>query len=118
MRYIDLAVATLIGVSAFTGVVAWDPGGGDATSRKLAAQTRLRDSLLATLQEKGVAWFLRSPPGTICAYFASRSNRSSGVYATIGSRSCGNPPPSGANAASIAMDLVPFKVTLVAWSLV
>lgn len=117
MRYLDLAVATLIGVSAFTGVVAWDPMRGDAASHQLAVQARLRDSLLATLQERGIAWFIRSSPTTICAYFASRSNRSSGVYAAFGSHSCGDPPPAGADAASIAMDLVPFKVTLVAWRL-
>lgn len=117
MRYLDLAVAALIGTSAITGVISWDPRAGDAGSHRLELQTRLRDGLLALIQEQGVAWFVRTPPATVCAYLAARSNSSYGLHATLGADSCGSPPRPGSAVASLTMDLLPFEVTLVAWSL-
>ncbi len=116
MRYVDLAVAALIGTSAITGIVAWDPRSGDTGSDRIAAQTQLRDGLLALLQQRGIAWFLVSPSWAVCSYLSSISNSSFGVSATLGSVSCGSPPRRGSVVASLSMRLVPFEVTLVAWS--
>ena len=116
MRFVDLAVAALFGTSAFTGRVAWDPHGGDLASGRLALQTRLRDGLLTLVQERGIAGFLQSSPSTVCAYLAALSNSSSGVFATLGTRTCGAPPPRGSTTASLTLDLIPLAVTLVAWS--
>ena len=117
MRYVDLAVAALIGTSAITGIIAWNPRAGDQASRQLETQTRLRDLLLGILQQRGTTWFLRSPADVVCSYLARRSNSSFGLEATLGSLTCGPPPMEGSVAASLSLRLVPFEVTLVAWSL-
>lgn len=116
MRFVDLAVAALIGTSALTGFIAWSPGQGDAAAREAALRSQLRDSLLGMLQQKGIPWILQSPPTTVCSYFAGRSNSSFGVDVTLGSTTCGTKPAPGAVTATISMKLLPFEVTLEAWS--
>ena len=117
MRYVDLAVAALIGASAIAGIFAWEPATGDAGAAKLGRQVRLRDALLGVLQEHGISWILASPPDAFCAYLESRSNSTFGIAATIGGFSCGSPPPRGSVVANLSMRLVPSEVTLQAWSL-
>lgn len=116
MRYIDLAVAALIGVSAITGVMAWAPAGGDATSLQIERQMQLRDYLLLFLRQHGIAWLLATPTEAVCSYLASLSNSSFGVAATFGSVSCGVPPENGSVAANVTLKLASSEVTLVAWS--
>lgn len=116
MRFVDLAVAALIGTSALTGFIAWNPGQGDAAAREAALRSQLRDSLLDKLQQKGTPWILQSPRPAVCSYFADMSNSSSGVYVTLGSTTCGAEPAPGAVTATISMSLLPFEVTLEAWS--
>ena len=116
MRYIDLAVAALVGTSALAGIVAWDPGTADSGARGLKLQAVLRDDLTAYVQGRGVAWFARSPPSVICSALAGASNSTFGMQATLGSLSCGSPPPPGSLTATLSMTLLPFEVKVEAWS--
>lgn len=117
MRYLDLAMAALIGISAVTGVIAWDPRGGDATSRQARTQILLRDGLLDLLRQRGVLWLTRAPPGVVCAFLIGESNSSYGLYASWGSTSCGILPPPESVVASVEVDVGPSEVTLSGWSL-
>lgn len=116
MRYVDLSLAALIGVSAVTGVIALAPGGGDAASLQIARQMQLRDDLLRLLQQRGTAWLLSTPPAVVCSQLASLSNSSFRMGATLGGVSCGVPPRGGSAEANITLMLGNSEVTLVAWS--
>jgi hypothetical protein len=115
LRFIDLAVAALIGSSAITGIVALNPQAGDAGAGQAALQARLRDSLLEFLQRSGMTQFVQSPAAA-CQRLAEASNSTIKFYSTVGSASCGIPPGSGSQSATLSFRLVPFEVVLVAWS--
>jgi hypothetical protein len=115
LRFIDLAVAALVGSSAITGMAAWTPRAGDAGAQQVALQTRLRDSLLGFLQRNGVARLVQSPAAT-CLRVLEASNSTVEFYMTMGHTSCGAPPGSRSQSATISLRLVPFEVVLVAWS--
>lgn len=115
MRYVDLAVAALIGASAIAGVVTWTPRPWDAETRRLVLQTQLRDDLLGYLQARGTVWFASTPPGQICAALQASSNSTVAFSAAVGGARCSVPPP-GAVVANLTLDLLPGRVMLEAWS--
>lgn len=115
MRFVDLAVAALIGSSAITGIVAWTPRAGDAGAQRVGAQVQLRDRLVGLLQRNGLVPFLQSPEAA-CRLLAESSNSTFRLYATLGPSSCGTPPTAGSPRASLTMRLVTSEVVLVAWS--
>lgn len=117
MRFLDLAVAALIGTAALTGMVAWDPAPADAYSRRLHLQSALRDDLAAFVQGKGAVWLLRSPRGTVCSAVDGMSNSTVGISVTLGELTCGRPPPPGAVAAELDERLGSEKAAMVEWSL-
>ena len=115
MRYLDLAVAALIGASAIAGVVAYTPVTWDAESQHQALQTNLRDDLLAYLLARGTVWLASASPGQICSDVLGRSNSTVGFSATVAGAPCSSPPP-GAVSANLTLDLLPHRVMLEAWS--
>ena len=115
MKFIDLAVAALIGISAITGIVSWSPKMNDADAQQLGEQVQLRDRLVGFLQRDGVMSVLESP-SVACRVFSDASNSTFRLYATMGSSSCGTPPATGSPSTSLSFRLVPFEVVLVAWS--
>lgn len=114
MRFIDLAVAALIGSSAITGMVAWSPRAGDAGAQRLGAQVQLRDRLLELFRRNGMSW-LESPVAA-CRLISDASNSTFRLFATIGSSTCGTPPRGGSPSVTLSLRLVPYEVVLVAWS--
>ena len=114
MRFLDLALAILIGASAVTGISAWNPRAGDAAANRLGEQMQLRDFLAGMLTREGAAWLLS--PSAVCAELGQMSNSSFGVAATLGPSSCGSAPEGDPVTASLSMELAPYEVTLVAWS--
>ncbi len=113
--FVDVAVAVLIGTSAITGILLMSPAAGDAAALRLRVKTTLRDMLVSFAESEGVEWFLETPPAAICSQLASASNATYALSATIGSFSCGGPPP-GATSVSLDLDLIPLEVTLLGWS--
>jgi len=115
LRYLDIAIAALVGMSAISGAAVWTPRSGDSASKQLMLQEELRDYVLAYLQQKGVFWMLQSPPESICSELSRASNASVTLSATIGPRSCGS-PPSGTVYVAVNLGMIPEEVTVEAWS--
>jgi hypothetical protein len=115
LRFIDLGLAALIGSSAITGIVAWNPRAGDIGAQKLGVQIQLRDRLVEFLQQNGMIRFLESPAAA-CQSLSGASNSTFRLYADLGSSSCGTPPGSGAPSVTLSFRLIPYEVVLVAWS--
>lgn len=61
-------------------------------------------------------WLLQSTPAEVCADLAGRSNSTATFSGTIGSLSCGSPPPGVAALSTLTLNLLPYEVTLEAWS--
>jgi hypothetical protein len=117
LRYLDLALAALIGISTVAAISWYSTGPADATSSELALRVRLRDSLLSLLQEKGVRWFLVTPPDEICSSLAAISNSSETFSATVGTLSCRIPPKDSVDE-TMSLPFLPQVVTLECWSAV
>ena len=115
MRYLDIAVAALLGVSAITGLGLVSPRPGDAASVQLSTQTGLRDGLLAIVQHKGISWLLTTPAPEICAYLEQSSNSTVSLSATIGTEPCPSQPLPEADAATLYVPLKAIAVELEAW---
>ena len=114
LRYIDLAVAAMIGASAISGLVVWSPRSGDSVSQTVMLQLELRDRLLGYLQQRGVVWFLHSPQAMICSALAKSSNSSVVMSALIGGEAC-SPQPEGEPMATLTLRFITIEVTLEAW---
>jgi len=114
MRYLDVSVAILIGVSAISAIIAWSPRDSDAASRHLAEQIRLRDGLLAYVEGRGVAWVLSAPPELLCADLAVHSNSTFTMSGMEGEAECTR-PPAGVAAVSLTLNLPQREVNLEAW---
>ena len=115
MRFLDLAVALLIGTSALAGMAALAPRQGDLASISLQTVSQLRDTLLALVQQKGTAWLVQTSPEDVCAYLLGISNSSVTFSGEIGSLGCGASPPPGVPFATIALDFFSRPVVLEAW---
>ena len=115
MRFIDIAVAALIGSSAVIGIAAWSPRAGDVGAQQLGVQVQLRDRLVEFLLRHGVVQSLEYPAAA-CRLLAEASNSTFRLYATVGSSSCGAPPRNGSPSAALSLRLVGSEVVLVAWS--
>ena len=111
-----MAVAALLGASAFTGILIWTPRTGDAQAGELAMRAELRARVAALIQEKGMAWFLGTQPSAVCSYLAGASNSTVHLSAALGDVSCGGVPPPGAIHASVSFLLANRSVTVEAWS--
>jgi len=115
MRYLDLAIATLIGTSAIAGVVAFSPRQGDTSSSGLAIESQLRDGLLAILQREGITWLIQSSQQLVCAHLKELSNSSVTFSGVIGEYRCAASPPEGSPVATLVFHLEPYLVVLEAW---
>lgn len=115
MRYIDIAVAALIGLAAITGEFALSPWPADAMSVSLASRSGLRDSLLTIVELKGTTWLLISSFSQMCDYLDQLSNSTVTFTATIGSQPCANQPGPGYMVAVLDFPLKPRPVELEAW---
>ncbi len=116
MKYVDVAVAVLVGASAIASILFWTPRTGDLQAGELAVRAELSDRVAGVIQAKGMGWFLSTPPRPVCSYLASLSNSTVHLFATVGGVTCGDAPPAGAVQASIAFRLVNLQVDVGAWS--
>jgi len=115
MRYLDLAIAALIGTSAIAGVATFSPRQADYTSGGLLVESQLRDELLTIIQRQGVTWLILSSPQAVCAYLQELSNSSVTFSGVIGQHRCGPYPPGESPVATLVLDLIPYQVLLEAW---
>ena len=115
MRFIDIAVAGLIGMSAIAGLAAMSPATEDSRSRTLALRIQLKDALLLFLNGKGIAWFLQSDAMVICDGAAAASSRTLTISADVGGLNCGT-PPSEYLVENLTLPLLHDEVVLIAWT--
>jgi hypothetical protein len=105
----------MIGVSAMSGIVAWNPGVSDAGSHRLMLESRLRDRLVSYLDYRGLPWIQVSSSSALCADLERQSN-SIALTATVNSFPCGPSPPKGSTIMTLTLQLDAKEVTLQAWS--
>lgn len=115
MRYLDIAVAALIGTSAITALVAWGPGAPDSSARQAAVRSALRDDLLEFVQTRGMVWLMGAAPAQVCAALARASAPNATLTGTVGGHSCGD-PPAGSVAVALSFALGGRGTVLEAWS--
>jgi hypothetical protein len=115
MRFLDLALAALIGTSAIAGIAVFSPRQADVASAGLATESQLRDGLLAIIQREGVTWLIQSSPQVVCARLHDLSNSSVTFSGVIGPYSCGPSAPNGSPVAILAFYLMPYQFVLEAW---
>jgi hypothetical protein len=115
MRFVDLAVAGMIGISSLGLLIVWNPQANDLAAGRALERARLRDLLVRFVDREGLVSLQQSPPGQICEKFSALTNATLQVEAEIGSYSCGAPPPPYSNAANLTMALGPREVSLLAW---
>ncbi|HEV2138241.1 MAG TPA: hypothetical protein VGR53_05320 [Nitrososphaerales archaeon] len=115
MRWLDIAIATMIGVSAISTIVTWNPRVADISSHRLMLESRLRDRLVSYVDHRGLPWIEQSSPESMCADLERQSN-SIELSATIDSFSCGPSAPKGAAIMTLTLQLDVRDVTLQAWS--
>lgn len=115
MRYIDIAVAAMIGVSAVAGLVSWAPETYDASAHRASIHSALLRRLDVFVRNRGTVWLVRSSPGTVCAALASASNSTVALTGSVGGESCGDAPPDGAVTASLSFLLAGREIVFVAW---
>lgn len=115
MRYLDIAVAALIGASAIAGLAAWGPGGPDSYAHQKAVQSALWGDLQEFVQKQGTAWVVESTPAQFCAALAEASSRSFTLTGALGGHSCGA-PPAGSVAVGLSFTLGGREAVLEAWS--
>ena len=118
MRYLDLAVAAMIGASALSGILAWTPRTGDSASSSEILESHMRDQLLSYLRSRGTTWLLTATPDEICVDIGRLSNSSVRFGAIIGTVSCPSEPQVENVEANLTLHLLQREVVLEAWSAV
>lgn len=116
MRFLDIAVAALIGMSAISAMLVWNPAQGDSTARQEALRSGLRNDVLSFLEVHGVPWLYEVTPQEFCDALSSSSTPSFNLTGKLGSFTCGVVPASASAVVSITLTLPPRMVTLTAWS--
>jgi len=115
MRYLDLAVATLIGMSTVTALVVLSPSPIDTAAAGQMSVIQARDELLGYLQRQGSAWLLLAPPVAVCGSLGSLSSPTVSFSAVINGHPC-RVPPTGATVVNLTLSFSSRKVVLEAWS--
>lgn len=115
MRFIDLAVAALIGTSSIAGILAMSPGVGDSNTQSLRAKIALREGLLTFVSSKGIVAITQETFSLLCAQLRTYSNSTVSYGASSGAGSCSAPPPPTSIEVSMPVELGAAKVTLEAW---
>ena len=115
MRYLDIALAAMLGLAAITGLSVWSPGRGDLGAQSLRTRSDLRDSLSAFVDARGMAWFASASVSEICDAVSASSNSSFALSAEVGAVGCGAQPALGEASAELAFTVASREVTLQAW---
>jgi hypothetical protein len=115
MRYLDLAVATMIGMSSVTALVVLSPSPFDAAADRQASNLVVRDDLLGYLRGQGAAWLSSAPPQEVCQSIARASSSAVSFDAVIDNDPCGV-APYGVMVVNLTLAFSERTVILEAWS--
>ncbi len=106
----------MVGTAAVAALSVWGPAQGDSAADRLRTQAAIRDSLVAFVDSKGMAWFASAPLAEICSAASDASNSTFAVGVLLGGAGCGGGPGPGAASAVLSFKLGPRTVTLAGWS--
>ncbi len=117
MKFLDVAVAVIIGLSAFVSLDAFSPTANVAASYALERQASARDSLSALIASPGVAWLQSASMAQTCALLASLSNNSVVFSATQGAVACRGAPAGAVASANLTLSFPSRTLVLEAWAI-
>ncbi|MDA4121015.1 MAG: hypothetical protein OK404_01245 [Thaumarchaeota archaeon] len=115
MRFLDVAIAGMIGLSSIAVIVTWSPAMSDFASQRFVAQARLRDGIVNILDREGLVWLQQSSLQGICGKLSAISNSTVTFSASIDSVPCSVPPSKSGVQASLTFTLGAKVVVLEAW---
>jgi hypothetical protein len=115
LRFLDIAVAAVIGLVSTTAIVAWSPTPYASTSHSYQVEIGLRDLLVKIVEDEGVVGIQRSSFSEICSIAARYTNSSVTVSAEMGGNDCVAGPPSGSIGSTLEIPLYTGQVILEAW---
>ena len=115
MRYVDLAIAALVGTSAITGVLAWSPQGSDRDASVQILEAAIRDELLANVQARGTVWILSASTASLCSEVSSLSNSTFTFGAMVDGEPCA-PSAQGVVRANVTLAFFARQIVLQGWS--
>ncbi len=115
MRFLDLALAAVIGLSSLALMASWGPAGNNAGAARLREEDSLRTDLESLLVTPGAVWLQQATLQEICAKVGSLSNQSVVYSASVDSSQCPLAAPETGPVASISLMLPTRNVTLEAW---
>lgn len=115
MRFIDVSVAAIIGLTTVASLVAWNPYSFEEGSRLYMREASLQDRLTAIVAKEGVPWIQQASFSSICSTISHYSNSTVEVSAIVNGKACSPPPAYGAPSANLTVEAGSERVTLVAW---
>jgi hypothetical protein len=115
MRFVDLAVAGIIGAATVGALIYWSPGPFLDSSHRSRAEGAMLDRLAGLVDSRGLAWFLDSDLSSICGFFASVSNSTILYSADVGGEQCPGTPSSGSASVTLVLPLPSKEVILEGW---
>lgn len=115
MRFIDVSVAAIIGLTTVASLVAWNPYSFEEGSRVFARDASLQDLLTAIVAREGVPWIQRTSYSSICNGISQYSNSSVEVSAVVNGVACYPPTAYGEPSANLTVEAGSSRVTLLAW---
>ncbi|MDV3277421.1 MAG: hypothetical protein LYZ69_03010 [Nitrososphaerales archaeon] len=115
MRFVDVSVAAIIGMTALASLVAWNPYSFEEGSRLYLREASLQDYMTTIVAAEGVPWFQHASFSSICNRLSQYSNSTVEVSAVVDGLACSTPPPRGAPSANLTIDVGSARVLLQAW---
>lgn len=115
MRFLDLAVAGIIGLVVIGAGGALAPGLADAAAASTSEVIFLRDALLAAVEEEGLVRLQLYTFEQVCSWLSSISNSTITFSGAVGGVECSGGPPSGTPFAVLSLDVGSDRLVLRAW---
>lgn len=116
MRFIDLAVAAMIGASSIAGILFLNPSPAEVSTSRYVQDSQTRSDLLAMVESVGLNQIFSEPTQGLCALLQSRSNATVQFSAVTSGGGCNSDPPPGTDVISLPISFNGARVTLEAWS--
>ena len=115
MRFLDIAVATMIGTSGLAALGVWNPQASDSTAAEAALRIKLHDGLVSAVEAMGLAALSSLPFSDLCTQIATLPVDSYTLSASVGPSQCDPSPPQGLHVESMTLDFGGRSVTVEAW---
>jgi len=116
MRFLDLAVAAVIGLGTVALLSAWGPSYSDHAALQLRQATLDRDRLLGVANRLGVVWMQDASLRDLCSSLAALSNSSLTISAAVNGVRCRASPGVSSISANLTFVFTSRVVVLQAWS--